>query len=52
MKVIPTEYEPQARAVPAGESQPANSSLPIMIKRRRRVTLNPVVVDSRLFHAL
>lgn len=52
MKVIPTEYEPQVRAVPAGENQPATSSLPSMIKRRRRLSLIPAAVDTRLFHAL
>ena len=48
MKVIQTELEPQVRFAPAAEIQAPTKPL----KRRSRVMLTPVAVDTRLFHAL
>ncbi|WP_164156948.1 hypothetical protein [Sandarakinorhabdus rubra] len=48
MKVIQTEYEPQVRAVPAGEAPAPMKPL----RRRPRVMLTPAAVENRLFHAL
>ena len=45
MKVILQDFEPQARVAAKAAPVPAQV-------RKPRLRLNPVVVDTRLFHAL
>ena len=47
MKIIHQEFEPRQHSIAMNKDRPVSAPV-----RKTRFRLNPIVIDSRLFHAL